>query len=215
MTDRRIGIDFDNTLVLYDLVFRNCSIERGLLPPGFSGDKDAVRTAIRGLDDGERRWTALQAEIYGPRMAEAELAPGARPVLAALQQAGWRIFIVSHKTHFAAADPETDLRAAAWRWLSDSGLLASAGGPISRDDIFFEETRAAKIERIRTLDCVAFLDDLVEVFAEADFPGIARYLLVLDTDREPAGDFTVTRSWAEFGAKISAEHGRGSRVRHG
>jgi hypothetical protein len=63
MTDRRIGIDFDNTLVLYDLVFKNCGIARGLLPADFHGDKNAVRAAIRALPDGERQWTALQAEV--------------------------------------------------------------------------------------------------------------------------------------------------------
>ncbi|HWA44559.1 MAG TPA: hypothetical protein VHA10_15190 [Hypericibacter adhaerens] len=217
MTDRRIGIDFDNTLVLYDLVFRNCGIRRGLLPPDFRGDKDAARTAIRALDDGERRWTALQAEVYGPHMAGAEMAPGALPVLAALRHAGWRIAIVSHKTQFAAADPGTDLRAAAWRWLEASALLQSAGGPIRKDDVFFEETRAAKIARIRALDCDGFIDDLAEVFLEPDFPAhVARYLLVPDARRTPQGPFDVVRSWAEFGVRLDSLPARATmRSRHG
>lgn len=205
MTDRRIGIDFDNTLVLYDLVFRNCGIERGLLPRDFRGDKDAVRSAIRALDGGERQWTALQAEVYGLRMAAAEMAPGALTVLKGLRRAGWQISIVSHKTQFAAAEPGVDLRAAAWRWLETSGLLTDAVGPIDRAHVFFEDTRAAKIARIRALGCMAFIDDLAEVFEEPDFPAdIARYLLVLDAARSPQGEFEIMRSWAAFGARLEA-----------
>jgi hypothetical protein len=205
MTDRRIGIDFDNTLVLYDLVFRNCGIRRGLLAPDFAGDKDAVRAAIRALPDGERRWTGVQAEVYGPQMSDAEIAPGALVVLAALRRAGWRLSIVSHKSRFAAADRSIDLRAAAWRWLEASGVLDSAGGPVEREDVFFEETRAAKIARIRDLACHAFLDDLAEVFLEPDFPEeVSRYLLVLDAQRTPQGPFHVVRGWPAFGALLGA-----------
>lgn len=203
MNDRRIGIDFDNTLVLYDLVFRNSGIKRGLLPPDFHGDKDAARSAIRALPEGERHWTALQAEVYGPQMAAAELAPDAQRVLSALHDAGWRLSVVSHKSRFAAADPSTDLRTAAWRWLEASGLLASSGGPLQEQDIFFEETRAAKIARIRALACQAFIDDLAEVFLEPDFPtDIARYLLVLDPQRMPQGPFEIVRGWVEFGTRL-------------
>ena len=203
MTDRRIGIDFDNTLVLYDLLFRNCGIRRGLLPPDFHGDKDAVRSAIRALTDGEEHWTMLQAEVYGPQMAAAEIAPDAQRVLASLRHAGWQISIVSHKSRVAAADPNTDLRAAAWAWLEASGLLAASGGPLQKQDVFFEDTRLAKIARIRALGCQAFIDDLAEVFLEPDFPtDIARYLLVPNRQRMPQGPFEIVRSWVEFGARL-------------
>ena len=215
MTDRRIGIDFDNTLVLYDQVFRRCGVRRGLLPDGFSGDKNAVRSAIRARPEGERQWTALQAEVYGARMEEAEMAAGAAAALASLKQAGARIFIVSHKTRFAAADPATDLRAAAWRWLDGSRLLDSDGGPIRREDVFFEETRAAKLARIGTTGCESFLDDLEEVFTEPGFPAaVARCLLVLDSGRNPDGPFQVMRSWADFAA-VSAEASLPRPARHG
>jgi hypothetical protein len=216
MTDRRIGIDFDNTLVLYDLVFRNCAVERGLLPPDFRGDKDAVRGAIRALDGGEQAWTALQAEVYGRRMDAAEMAPGALAVLEGLRHAGWQIFIVSHKTQFAAADPSTDLRVAAWRWIETSGLLTEVGGAIHRADVFFEDSRAAKIARIRALGCLGFIDDLVEVFEEPDFPtDIARCLLVLDAARVPDGRFEIVRSWDAFGARLAAPSAAAALRSHG
>jgi len=78
----RIGIDLDNTVIRYDRVFRAIAAERGLIPPGFGGDKQAVRDHIRTLPDGERRWTALQAEAYGPRLEDAELFSGVDDVLA-------------------------------------------------------------------------------------------------------------------------------------
>ena len=49
----RIGIDFDNTLIDYDEVFRVLARERGLIDDRFRGGKDAVRRAVRSLPDGE------------------------------------------------------------------------------------------------------------------------------------------------------------------
>jgi hypothetical protein len=197
MTDRRIGIDFDNTLALYDLAFRKYGVQRRLLPADFSGDKNAARATIRSGAGGEAAWTALQADVYGPGMAYAEIAPGAAETLGRIRAAGSRIFVVSHKTVHAAADPDgVNLREAAWRWLEESGLLR---GPIDRADVFFESTRAEKIARIARLGCHMFLDDLEEVFHDPAFPAdIERHLLVLDPTRDCEGPFRVARSWREF-----------------
>ena len=44
---KRIGIDFDNTLIDYDEVFRGLARERGLIDADFRGGKDDVRGAVR------------------------------------------------------------------------------------------------------------------------------------------------------------------------
>ena len=54
--------------------------------------------------------------------------------------------------------------------MTSQGFFGSGGLGFSEDQVFFEGTRDAKIERIRTLGCTHFIDDLEEVFLEASFP---------------------------------------------
>lgn len=67
----RIGIDFDNTIAGYDALFARIGTEAGWLEPGFQGRKKAVRDRVRLLPNGEWSWMTIQAQVYGPRMAEA------------------------------------------------------------------------------------------------------------------------------------------------
>jgi len=66
----RIGIDFDNTIVCYDTLFRQVALEQGLIPADLPENKGAVRDYLRtaGMED---RWTAMQGDVYGKRMNEA------------------------------------------------------------------------------------------------------------------------------------------------
>jgi hypothetical protein len=77
---------------------------------------------------------------------------------------------VSHKTQFANYDTtETDLRKGALKWLDRAG--SSYGTDRSfRRDVYFESTRVDKINRIRSLGCTHFIDDLEETFREPSFP---------------------------------------------
>jgi hypothetical protein len=84
--------------------------------------------------------------------------------------------IVSHKTPVAMLDGRPmDLRQAAREWLQANGFFTTFG--LSPGDVFFESTRLEKIERIHSLRCTHFIDDLAEVFAESAFPRGTRPLL--------------------------------------
>lgn len=196
----RIGIDFDNTLIRYDRVFLDVGRARGLLPADFRGGKPEIRAHIRGLPDGEAAWTSLQAAVYGPGVERAEPAHGALAFLAACRRAGVPTAIVSHKTRYAAADPGGyDLRAGARAWIERHGLTDPDRGGVSPDQLFFEDTRTAKIERIEALGCTHFIDDLEEVFREPGFPDhVHRHLILFDAPILPEGPFRAFRSWAEI-----------------
>lgn len=198
--DARIGLDFDNTIVIYDRVFAELGREAGLLPADFSGSKDAARALIRALPDGEAKWTKLQAGVYGPGIQQARMAPGFVAFLTACLAHGCDLAIVSHKTEFAAADPKgTNLRDAARSWIRAQGLAGAASAPIPFENIFFESTRAAKIERIAALRCDCFIDDLEEVFEEVSFPAeIERHLIKLDAAILPSGPFQPWRNWQDI-----------------
>lgn len=192
----RVGIDFDNTLVSYDDVFLRAAIERELLPQHFTGDKTAVRDTIR-LAAGDAQWAKLQAEVYGGRMVEAAMIDGAGDFVLACRKHNAAVFIVSHKSRYAAADPDgADLHAAALAWMERNRFFRKDGLGFARGDIFFEPTREAKCRRIAELGCSHFIDDLEEVFREPGFPpAVERFLLHRSQSPLPRGPFTALADW--------------------
>jgi hypothetical protein len=190
----RIGIDFDNTLICYDEVFLAAARERGLLTAEFTGNKQAVRDAIRLLPDGELAWQRLQGYVYGRGIAGAGIFDGADAFLRGCRDAGHTVFVVSHKTEFGHHDPErVNLREAALGWMEARGFFAPKVYAIPRHNVFFEASRADKLKRITGLQCACFIDDLAEVLSDPDFPpGVKRVLFAADG---ASPHFTTCPSW--------------------
>lgn len=171
-----IGVDFDNTIVSYDALFHRIARERGLIPADLAANKTAIRDHLRAAG-AEDTWTALQGEVYGARMAEAEPFPGVREFFQACRQRGLRIVIVSHKTRHPFRGPAHDLHAAARDWLEQHGFFDPAWIGLQPDDVFFELTKAEKIGRIAACGVSHFVDDLPEILKDPAFPeGVRRYL---------------------------------------
>lgn len=200
---RVIGVDFDNTLVCYDTLFRQLAEERQLIAPHSATapgllDKRAVRDAVRQLPGGEVHWQRLQAAAYGPRIGAAELAPEADLFLARCAQDRLPVHIVSHKTERSPYDEVgCNLRDAARGWMQSAGLFHNLG--LTPAQVHFGATRHEKIALIRQLGCTHFIDDLPEVFAEPEFPAdVVRILYqpVGDAATEPG--VIVLRHWREI-----------------
>ena len=166
----RLGLDFDGTVVVYDEVFHRHAVDRFAMPSSMAENKTEVRDWLRSQPDGEQRWIELQGLVYGLKMAEARPAPGLAEFLRAVHAARIPVCIISHKTEFSIAEPRVNLRAAALAWLEANGFFAAAGFGLRREDVFFESTRAAKLQRIAAQGCTVFVDDLEEVLAEPEFP---------------------------------------------
>lgn len=200
----RIGLDFDNTVVGYDALFHQLALARGLIPAGLPVHKQAVRDHLRACGR-EADWTRLQGVAYGPAMPAAVAFAGVQEVVRAAQRAGHEVQIVSHKTrHPMAADaaartPPPDLHAAARAWVQQH--LRDASGPLLRDDqVSFEPTKAAKVERIGRIGCEVFVDDLPEIFAEPGFPAHTRRVLF-----DPQGQYASSAEASRAcGARIDA-----------
>jgi len=156
----RIGVDFDNTIVDYRPVFL------AAMPDAALG-KTGIRDALRALPDGEAAWQRLQAHAYGTGIAQAPAFDGVNTFLQTARERGAALYIVSHKSRFAAAAPDgPDLREAARAWL--------ASRKIDVDGVFFESTREEKLARIRALELTHFIDDLEDVLTDAAFPKTTR-----------------------------------------
>lgn len=201
----RIGIDFDNTIAGYDHLFLAAAQERGLLPADFRGAKKTVRDTLRAMPEGELRWTELQGLVYGARMDEARMIEGVDRFLLECRHRQIPVAIVSHKTRFAARDPQmVDLHEASRRWLTAQGFFDRLG--VAPAAVFFEPSRTDKCRRIGALGVTHFIDDLEEVFLEPDFPaGVARYLLCDEPHGDARADYTRCRSWPDIQRAIFAD----------
>lgn len=200
----RVGLDFDNTVICYDDLFFAIARQRGLIGPGIPPNKREVRDALRAQSDGELSWQRLQAEVYGPRIGEADPLPGLAAFLETGIERGVRFFVVSHKSRFAAQDSDQrhDLIEAARGWLISRDIVGP-DGPVLPQDTYFEPTRREKIMRVGALACDVFIDDLEETFAETEFPAATRLILI--DPHALAGSLpnvSVCRSWSDIGERL-------------
>lgn len=204
----RVGIDFDNTLVAYDRLFHRIACEAGLIPPDLPVTKTAVRDHLRAIQR-EDRWTEMQGEVYGARMAEAEIFPGAREFLAHAQALGIETAVISHKTRYPYAGPKRDLHRAARDWIA--AMLTGEQGPlIPPANVFFELTKDAKLARIGAWRCDYFIDDLTDILEAPDFPvAVAPILFSPSGVDESRSHLTSLESWSAIDAFLEAKaHGR-------
>jgi hypothetical protein len=195
----RIGVDFDNTLVSYDRAFATVGKDAGLLPADFTGGKDAAKRWLCGERSSDPAWERLQGLVYGRYIDHAELYAGAAEFLRQCRQRGWQVYIVSHKTILAHQDPQTNLRDSARGWMKRRGFFDQGGFGLDAAQVFFEDTRDAKVRRIGELDCQIFVDDLPEVLGHADMPPACRKILFA---AERSGPFECAANWTEVCAAV-------------
>lgn len=205
MSGVRIGIDFDNTIICYDRVFAAAARQRGLVSDEWTGSKTDVREYLRSRPGGELAWQGLQGWVYGKGIGGAEIFPGVMDFLDACRRNSVDVYIVSHKTRFGHQDPDrTDLRVAARDWLRATGLIGAENPVLDVNDVYFEDTQAAKVERLASLDLDVFIDDLVDVFEQPHFPrGIKSILFANSVDTRP-GPYKAIASWAEIQREVFA-----------
>lgn len=178
----RIGIDFDNTIICYERVFRHLALQQNLIAADFTGNKTALRDAIRATH-GDIKWQHLQGKAYGVEINHAEIFAGFKEFIAACNaDPNIELFIVSHKTEFGHFDEtRTSLRQAAREWLRQQTLFDGQAPYIKEQNLFFEMTIEEKIARIAALNCTHFIDDLVEVLHSPLFPAHTQKILFQPT----------------------------------
>lgn len=157
-----LGLDFDNTLISYDQLFRHVALDKGLIPAETAPLKNAVRDYLR-RHDREDVWTLLQGEVYGGRILEAEPYPGMHETLVNLSARQIPMCIVSHKTRWPYLGERRDLHAAARSWLERQRFYATDGLGWQDAQVFFELTKEDKVARIVAQRCTHYIDDLPEI----------------------------------------------------
>ena len=69
---------------------------------------------------------------------------------------------------------------------------------IPESNVYFESTRAEKIERIIALSCTHFIDDLEEVFDDPAFPSNVERLLLSPAGSVPGLPYPTYASFREI-----------------
>ncbi|MEM7620835.1 MAG: haloacid dehalogenase-like hydrolase [Pseudomonadota bacterium] len=193
----RLGLDFDNTIVSYDLLFHQVAVEHGLVPRETEQTKLAVRTYLRNADK-EDEWTILQGRVYGEKMPGAIPFEGALNTIRTLRQLGIEIFIISHRTRYPYLGERFDLHEAAQNWVNHF-LLDDVGPLVNAENIYFHEEKAQKIDRIAQLNCDVFVDDLPEILMADTFPA-KTFKILFDPRLQAASspDYTILSAWPDL-----------------
>jgi hypothetical protein len=195
-----LGLDFDNTLISYDVLFRQVALDKGLIPDDTAAQKNAVRDCLR-QQGMEEEWIHLQGEVYGARILEADPYPAMKATLTRLSSMQVPMCIVSHKTRTPYRGKPYDLHAAARSWLAQTGFHDPEGLAWREDQVFLELTKDAKIARIVALGCSHYVDDLPEIL-EMLPDTVDRIFFAPGEDAGKHPDWKVMRSWEDLPALL-------------
>ena len=164
----RIGIDLDNTLVDYTQAFNN------YLANSFNcafPDKISKKSVKKFLysKGGDLLWQKCQFEVYSFKVPGAQTARGLKKFIAEMRGYG-EIFIISHKSNFAAYDEQKtrNLRSSALDWLKAKSIISP--NSIAVENVFFANTIEEKIKFIANLKITHFIDDLEQILSHPSFP---------------------------------------------
>jgi arsenate reductase-like glutaredoxin family protein len=161
----RIGLDLDNTIAIYDHVFRKYAREF-IRVDGYESKID-IRTKLCecGLED---EWTYLQGEVYGKYMDEAKVACNFLNTLVNLQQKGYYFEIISHRTKRPSSGALHDMHKSAERWVEEH--INSVDDVKDRLEVKFFETVDEKVKFIAAENLSIFVDDLEKILTSPIFP---------------------------------------------
>jgi hypothetical protein len=196
--DLLIGIDFDNTIICYDQVFHKIALDAGLIPHDLPVGKNFIRNHLR-RESKEDLWTEMQGLVYGDKIIEAESYPGVNDFFAYCKLKNITTCIVSHKTKHPYRGPKYDLHEAGYKWLQLKGFLDEGKSGMSAEHVYFELTQEEKIQRIVSLKCTHFIDDLPEILMADGIPGnIKKILFDPSEDFQGISEVAHKRSWIEI-----------------
>lgn len=196
-----IGIDFDNTIAIYDDLIHKVAVKRGLIDRTFDKNKRLIRDHLRTFDNGEIIWQKVQSVIYGKRMHDAKIGQGFMTFMSLCKKKHIRAYIISHKTRTALFDEANmDLRETAIKWMKNKGLFDPNRTSLTPGEVYFEDTRIDKLHRIEKMQCTYFVDDLEETFYEYGFPKKVKKILYdpRNNGRTNSNDMTIVSNWAEI-----------------
>lgn len=197
-----IGVDFDNTIICYDHVFRSAALSLGLIPKNILilQNKQSIKQYLIA-EDRESEWTFLQGIVYGVWIEKARAFPFVVETIQSLLKSGHMICVISHKTRYPYSGPQNDLHLSANKWLEQNVICKLNKSLAVNFSVSFNETVDQKIENVRSGKCDVFIDDLEQILLHKDFPAQTKRILFSPLEQSPNvhnQTLSVMSSWSEF-----------------
>jgi len=162
MKDIHLGLDFDNTIVIYDQLFYDYALKCGYIDKGIEKNKVAIRKELIE-NNQEDIFTKMQGVVYGKLIVDAPIQNAMADSIRNIIKMGAKVSIVSHKTKYPIIGERLDLHKASMQWLHKNGFFDNSKIGIKETNVFFEESIEKKISRIHEIGCTHFVDDLEKV----------------------------------------------------
>tara|TARA_Y100000589_G_C27188199_1_gene643577 strand:- start:17 stop:643 length:627 start_codon:yes stop_codon:yes gene_type:complete len=200
MRKLHIGLDFDNTIVLYDEIFYHYALEKNYIDGNVPKTKKAVRNELI-KKNREALFTEMQGIVYGKLIKDAPLQKGFIDSLVRLSQIECKISIVSHKTKHPIIGEKFNLHESALNWLKSNKVLGNNLFTIKEKNVFFEESEEKKINRIKDIGCTHYVDDLEKILFQLP-KNIVKIHFVNETSLDKSSlvnkDFFYLNNWTKF-----------------
>jgi hypothetical protein len=196
---RRFGFDLDNTIIDYGI-----SVEKYCLNAKIPKQEKitSLRSYLRKIDPSDLKWQEAQSWIYIDGLQYAKLNEGIVDLCVYLLSKNIGVFIVSHKTNKTQDRfGGRDLFSPAVNWIQHSNIKNFFD---INENIYFMPTRDAKIQKIEQLDLNWFVDDLLEVLLDKNFPPhTTKYLLADEEIPELSANIDVVGNFSLIKEKLT------------
>jgi len=208
-----IGIDLDNTIANLDPLFAVVATKIKL--GEFEGiGKQGVKSALTKADGSDMLWQKLQGRVYGAEYHQAHVYAGARDVIRNwCEDVNIDVFIVSHKTQYGHQDDDkVDLHRVAMSWLMEKGIAGEQ--TVCPSHVFFELTQEQKLQRISSLNCDVFIDDLITILDDQKFPiNTAGLLFAPHGNKHGNRQGPLAESWPEISTFIDRTRSSNNKIK--
>ena len=160
MTQLKIGIDLDNTIINYQNSFKKFLKSKNI---NFNSINKKKIKFIANNSTKIKSWTHAQEEIYGKYIVFAKPFKFFKDFEKFALKNNIKLFIVSHKTKFSQFSKKYNLHSQSNKWLKNNIYKKMY-------KIYYVKTVNQKIKKIANLNPDYFIDDLIEIFNHKNFP---------------------------------------------
>lgn len=160
MTKIKIGIDLDNTIINYNESFKKYLKDHKINLKKI--DKEKIKFLSNNHSKIEN-WTEAQEEIYGNYIKFAKLFTHFKEFEKFAIKKKIQLFIISHKTKHSQFSKKYNLHKQSNIWLKRNINK-------KKYKIFYTNTINEKIKKIIQINPDYFVDDLIKIFKDKNFP---------------------------------------------
>ena len=160
MTNIKIGIDLDNTIINYQNSFKKYLKEKKILLKQINKIKIKY---IANNNSKIRNWTAAQEEIYGYYINFAKPFEYYKEFEKFALKNRLKLYIISHKTKYSQFSKKYNLHSMSNKWIKKNILR-------KKYRVFYVNTIDEKVKKIIEIKPDYFIDDLIKIFKNKNFP---------------------------------------------